>query len=375
MNSRRGSVIIYIMMIFLALQVLIFSFIHFSREKTVSSSVNSLGNLWGQAILSEYDVNLYEEYGIFGFLGYEREINDKLAYYADFTFNRKKYISYEKATSHLEEYSLINRKNVAEQIIKAAKLNHKNVYFKGGEESEEAYERKIKSKYCGILRNERVIRCLPSKSKSEESIMLLPMDKLLVSKYINTHFEDLLSKGEGKTLFSYEREYILSGFYKDSANLNSVKFKLGALRTASNLAYLLSDKEKCAKALAMAKLITGGKDIGAVQFAILSGWAVKESMLDVNVLMSGKVVPLKKTKVTWGKKETWKEGKNYDYYLNILIGMMSSEKLTDRIMDLIQLNMKLNYYEDFQLRDYSCGLVYSLKVNGDVHEFKKVYEK
>jgi hypothetical protein len=44
------------------------------------------------------------------------------------------------------------------------------------------------------------------------------------------------------------------------------------------------------------------------------------------------------------------------------------------MMDLIQINMKYCYYEDFELRSYSGGLKAIFTVNGESYEVKKEYE-
>lgn len=377
MRNKKGFVIVYVMLIFLSLQILIFTLIYNSRELAIESSIKSLGQLWSQSILAEYDKNLYNEYGLFGYYGYEKDINSRLKEYVDYSLEAKKYIDYEIPNSDLINCTLVNGENIMSQIRKIVRYdefyNYNNRKEKETSKQLGSSENK-KNRYCGILLNNRVIRCLPSNNETYQDISISLLDKKIVNKYLNRYFKDKVNdKGIGETLFSYEREYILAGSNFDRKNCKIVKSKIIGIRCLANLAYLMTDKEKCAKALAEAKILTAGTDVVVVQGIILAKWALKESVLDFNVLESNKVIPLLKTKETWGKSEMWTEGKKYNYFLDMLSGMIRTEKLFLRMMDIIQLNMKLNYYDDFQLRDYNSCLLYTIKVNGNTYEFNKKY--
>jgi hypothetical protein len=45
-----------------------------------------------------------------------------------------------------------------------------------------------------------------------------------------------------------------------------------------------------------------------------------------------------------------------------------------RVMDLIQINMKIGYYESFLIREHYAGLRYELVMNGDSYSYRQSYE-
>ena len=45
-----------------------------------------------------------------------------------------------------------------------------------------------------------------------------------------------------------------------------------------------------------------------------------------------------------------------------------------RTMDIIQINMKYRYYEDFNFEEYYTGLGFSIKMNGHEYEIKDRYK-
>ena len=46
-----------------------------------------------------------------------------------------------------------------------------------------------------------------------------------------------------------------------------------------------------------------------------------------------------------------------------------------RIMDLIQINMKYVYRDDFLLKEYSGGLAYTMEINGKDYSYEEAYQK
>ena len=66
-KSKRGSTIVIISYVFLALISMIIIAIGIARSRTVQSWSEVSGKLWGKAILSEYDKYLLHDYGIMAF--------------------------------------------------------------------------------------------------------------------------------------------------------------------------------------------------------------------------------------------------------------------------------------------------------------------
>ena len=176
-------------------------------------------------------------------------------------------------------------------------------------------------------------------------------DKIFVQEYA---FEKLKSfTDQAEAPLSYEIEYLLGGKGSDSENLSSVVRKLLFLREISNLAFLYTNPQKqgeiaaCASALSFLLLIPEGMTF--VQSVLAAGWAYIESIADVKALLSGGRVPLVKDVGTWktqlsnlraDTEISVEKGIDYEEYLRILLMSVSEQKLTMRIMDMIELNIR-----------------------------------
>ncbi|MEG0924368.1 MAG: DUF5702 domain-containing protein [Anaerovoracaceae bacterium] len=382
-RSRKGSVIIMIMLFFLSLIILIFAFTNASKEIGVKGSVNSLGRLWANSILGEFDINLQGRYGLFGFYGFEKDISSKLDYYANYSFQEKKYIDWGGCRCSLYDYSLGNPNNVKKQIVEVGKLNL--VTKEDAAEQSQMEDRDIN--------NKKILMSLPSSGmdnsldldkigdtiknlKSLEGIATYGSEKFFINTYIKNYFKNNInSKGLGETYFRNEMEYIIGGNSKDRQNLSNVKIKIIAIRNVLNFAYLMTDETKKQEAIVAAQLITPGPVSLATQMAILEGWALVESSRDYSSLIDGKKVPFMKTKETWGRDDNSEDEKGtyYEDYLMSLICFVDDNVKLLRIMDLIQINMKFLYYGDFLISEYSSGLNYKMQVNGKNYEFNGEY--
>lgn len=117
--------------------------------------------------------------------------------------------------------------------------------------------------------------------------------------YAMEHFGWYGQKKEGKTGLNYEIEYLLEKKASDKDNLEAVANDLIGIRYGFNLCYVLGDKELCAQAEAVAVALSAGGGplaIEATKYGILCSLAYAESVSDVKSLFSGGNVPLVKTK-------------------------------------------------------------------------------
>lgn len=60
-------------------------------------------------------------------------------------------------------------------------------------------------------------------------------------------------------------------------------------------------------------------------------------------------------------------------YLHVLLSGVSQETKVLRMMDLIQINLKYLYLDNFLLKDYYTGLKYEMNVNNKKYEFEEAY--
>lgn len=412
LKNRRGSFAIFAVMAFSAMLVMLSAAIKSSGDMAVSSVTCSFGSLWGKSILSEYDIYLNRKYGIFAFYGNEVSMEEKLNYYARYSFSDKAYVNYQGSECYLEGYNLADIKNFKEQVEDIVRTGYTPASKKATSQQEEnSSERAIISQW--------IIKSLPSYGKTEEAYIYGLISKikagvgignllgnLATDRYIFAFFKDYMdSRDLGDTYFNCEIEYIISGKPSDRDARRDTERKIKSLRNMLNLYYLYTCPEKREGAMALASAVTPGPAALLTQAAILEIWAYAEAENDMKILYDKKTVPLLKNDSNWalslenvfnteadsmetieknngeGKKQTSYiapqvvRGENYAEYLGVILcGIPEDTKLL-RIMDLIQINMKYLYCDYFNMTDYNVGLKYEIKVNGEFHEFEESYRQ
>lgn len=183
-------------------------------------------------------------------------------------------------------------------------------------------------------------------------------EKILYQNYLQKHFGCYTSRQENRVL-DYELEYLLAGKESDQENLESVVYRILAVRLAANLVYLLSDAAKMEEALAVAAALVGFTgNPGIIELAkagILTAWAYAESILDLRTLLGGGKVALVKSAEDWtiglsnlsgafGGTQKVKECENgfsYEDYLQKMLYFENQEKLNYRAMNLIEKNIRI----------------------------------
>ena len=404
--SKKGSYIVFITMLFSGILILIMTVLHFSREIAISSSADSLSQLWTNSILSEYDIFLDERYGIKAFVSDEYTAEKKLAKYTAYTADSLEYVHIDEITVFLDDYSLLNGNNFVKSVNSSV-LNlrmPKTASFCVSGENVTSITDINENRY---IANQSILMSLPSnRTIFSDDISDSLLSSLSLEKYIFTFFKsNTVDRDLKETYFSNEIEYIISGKPDDKRSLESVRTKLVFHRNALNMAFLLKSKDKQAEALAAAELLTPGPAAELTKLAILETWAFLESENDVDLLLGGKRVPLNKTDLNWAlsienalsefsgsesssdidQGDTSKDSRRYieppvvsglDYegYLKILLAEIAENTKVLRIMDLIQINAKYLYSGSFLISDYYIGLDTEIKVNGKIHMLSKEYE-
>ena len=399
-RNKKGSVTVFICVFFVSLVWLILIFAGVSKEKAAAGSTRALCSLWADSVLAEYDLNLQGRYQLFGFYGYPAEVKEKLAFYAKDSFDRKKYIDYQVKSCSLYDYSLVNTDVFARQIEAAGKLAFTEKFQKPertitpvhdytGPSAASAVFEDLPSEGSGKGYSLSAVKNLLSSASSIGEALEKSGENWHVNQYIFAYFKDAADdKGLGPTYLNGEIEYIICGKKSDSANQRALKRRIVALREAMNLAYLLKDSVKSNEALLAAELLTPGPAALVTQKALLSAWALAESYNDYQLLVHGKKVPVMKSEQNWavdlesvianqtdGYIDTGADtGETYGDYLRLFTYTMDAQVRLLRMMDLIQINMRRFYYEDFLLREYNGGLAFVMTVNGKDYETERAYE-
>ncbi|MDR2456885.1 MAG: DUF5702 domain-containing protein [Clostridiales Family XIII bacterium] len=411
-----GAVIAAIMLVYTA-----------SVNIASTAEANSVFRLAGRSILSEYDKKLNEKYSLLGFRGDEKEIIKKIKAYSNLSFKNASIInlisSFKKNESYyikpeaknidanLKEYSLLDVNIFKNQIVK----NQKKIKEIAKNITKKKIERKDEkdTKY-RVLRNEIVKENLPSYGLKEDMNILESIgqdiankingiknidkffkdkiDSSIVDSYMFSHFNSAIYQvSEEESFFRNELEYILQGGNSDKSNKDAVFRKILFIRAPLNAIHIKTDPKKSALVteLAAAGLILGPAGEALAELAIISAWSMAEAENDVKLLKDGEKVSFMKTAENFALNSPKKaidgtfsektvkpkvvSGQEYYDYLRILLLNQDENTKLLRIMDLIQINMKNLYNEDFLLREYYAGFRMNAEVKNDILSYEYRY--
>lgn len=205
------------------------------------------------------------------------------------------------------------------------------------------------------------------------------LKRILVVEYIKDHFyeftlDEKAKKTRKPSALNYEWEYLLYGNRSDKDNIESAIIRLLLLRIPVNFTSILVDKEKNSEAKALASLLVGFTGLPVLvlitQTILMLLLAFAASLVDVCALLKGKEVPIinKKIELSYAdllfltreniqnKAEAYKsKGMAYNDYLKLFLYITGQEKLSYRMMDLIQENIKLRYGVKFDFQNCVFG--------------------
>lgn len=409
-HSKRGTTSVFLTMILASVLLLVSLFIHTASQAAGKSCADAVFDLAGRSILSEYDLQLQKRYGIFAVHTDEKQAEEKIKFYTDYSFHDdplKELLRFRDHTDilklrlqsldvSLKGYSMTDAGLFEEQVLEYMKYGIlKDIYpveaayppASGLSSADHADEAPASGRET-VLRNGQIIGGLPSNGyksswyadlnriveaglPSLEEIERSSRNSFLVNEYIIRHF---LNHRRGKevrdTFFRNEVEYVLKGNFSDRRNYSAVRTDLFIMRNVLNLAHIFSDpeKRKDIEAVAAALTLVKGKEIGMA--VVAEAWAAAESENDLRLLEAGKEAAFVKNKDNWAVplseslEYIWKEdhidpkrtgGYDYEDYLRILLFLENREQKLLRCMDLIQLNMKGSSNQDFDLKEYYGG--------------------
>lgn len=190
--------------------------------------------------------------------------------------------------------------------------------------------------------------------------------------FLNTYIQEVCSNGVHQaenTYLKLETEYVLYGDPKEAKNQKSAENSLKALRYPLNMASILKEP------VLMQAVNTAANLFPMLPRPLVVGvltaiWAGIETKADLNRLYEGKSVPLFKTSdqfLTSLSRFMSKEGRagskeisysgfgSYEDYLGLLLLLVPEDDKAARLMDVMQLNLKLQDKASFTFRDYAYG--------------------
>lgn len=208
-------------------------------------------------------------------------------------------------------------------------------------------------------------------------------DKILALEYAGIYFADYQAPATEHAL-SYELEYLLCGKQSDRENLEGALQRLLLFREAANVTHILSDSGKWNETLAVANALAGFTGnpgiIQLVQIGVIAAWAYVESILDIRALLAGDKIALVKRGEQWtsslgnlsgvfGKEHRAKDcgdGLSYQGYLKGFLFLLDERRLSVRMMDLIEKNLRLApASRNFRADHIVCEVSYDMEVSAD----------
>ena len=408
-KSKRGSMTIYVLLFATTLIMLVTFYIHAAENKLVKAGAYALGDLWAESILGEYDSKLYSKYGLFAYYGDESLVGNKLQYLIDYTFREKNYASCNVEDVLIYDYSLAKTENLLEQI-RAITLLDTMSGFIADEEDEEVVRYDDGTGQAGtprVISSQSTLNSLPSRGRtgdglldrageflksftSVKDIIKTGTDEFFINKYIQNKFRNAYyAKDNSDSYFFAEQEYIVAGRNSDEENRKAVRNRIIAMREVMNGLYIESNVEMKEMILAAAAVLTGGYAPEEGAAVLTAAWALAESVNDYELLIRGKPVPVMKTSSSWavslenvienigsGCIDTGnRSGDDYNDYIIYMLCLLDDNTKLLRIMDLIQINMRYTYRDDFLIADHYVGVEYRMNANGDIYDFKAKYQE
>lgn len=193
------------------------------------------------------------------------------------------------------------------------------------------------------------------------------------------------------SVLSYQNEYLVTGKNSDLDNLAAVARRIMVIREAANMEALYNDTVRMAEIKAVCDVIALVVQIPEVsdvlQALVVSCWASFESRTDEKILLKGGRVPLIKDHDQWitgirtalfgeGNINNYDEGLCYEDYLRVLMYMTGNKKLTNRLMDVIEMDIRdTNGNEFFRLDNCFDDWLVEIYVSSDYGYDYKVTQR
>lgn len=202
---------------------------------------------------------------------------------------------------------------------------------------------------------------VPPSGKYETNIINNIASSLLFRTYLLEKMGYYQNEKEG-SLLNYQIEYLIVGANADDKNLRGIKTRIFAWRLADNVRLYFSDSKKRQEANAIAAtvsaLIMHPELTQLIANSLLFSWAFSTSLDDVKALLDGNQVPLVKKSIN--QKEG---GLLYSQYLEIMILITDESKILARVMDVIEMDIRLtpnnqNFRIDLCLESFRASIDY-----------------
>jgi len=269
---------------------------------------------------------------------------------------------------------------VSEGIIEAEEYNNTSKSSDDNSSAAKFFKSFIESDESQEPDQDRLIHEADSVSNSGKLKYMYYAEKVL-SSYIDKEYNTV----------HYGLEYIIAGKETEKENLAYIVRRLLIIRTLVNMVYVSTNAALQSKSLATATKIAGFTGIApliaGIQWLVLMILAFEEACIDVTALLAGKKVPLIKNLANFKMKyeeicsvshnffkrkamdyQKAEEGKistdiSYRQYLSLLGMLVSKEKIKNRIIDIIQFDLRERFNQTFEFYDCICAAECTVSYN------------
>lgn len=424
-KTKKGSAAIFLLMILSAVLLATGIMIKAAVSASERSYADATFQLACRSILSEYDVMLLSEYGLYGFRGEEGELEEKLRFYCQTSFAPGSRAARSLGSGRRERINILKLKgNDMHVRLKGYALTDLNIFesqitdngYRLASELSKKHEMRAagtaENDELRTIKNEAIIKSLPSGGVSGIGVNIEDIiqggngtgsiidgagKQMLTMSYIFnrfSHHNNYLCRKE-EHFFKNEVEYILAGKMSDAENYEQVKNTLFLMRTGLNTAHILADQGKMSKVTAVSSAASAAAPLA--EALIIACWAAAEAENDIKLLAQGEPVPITKCAENWaldldgivdmikagmtegftGKRAAIRpsalSGQYYDDYLRLLLSFQNRERKLLRIMDLVQIHMKTSYDETFLLKEYFAGFHMRAFEKGEEYAYNQRY--
>lgn len=205
-----------------------------------------------------------------------------------------------------------------------------------------------------------------------EDTALNIINEALFDVYLCGYFDNYVDN-DGCGLLDYEQEFILFGKSSDRENLKSAVMSVAGVRFGSNMLYLFTDTEKKQEAYNVAMTALGFTGImalvKALEYVILTAWAIGETVVDMRCLLDGKKVSVIKSRGEWRlelnellsgsltvRDSEEEKGLTYGQYLGAIMLLGDAQDKAYRSMAVAEMHMISLGVDNFRLRNYIYGM-------------------
>ena len=427
-RHKRGSTSVFLVVVFACFVTVTAVLFAGAKEVTGRSMADATLQLAGRSVLSEYDRRLLSDYGLLAFRGDESRVEDAIVFYSEASLAPKDplYLLFRSGNARtfsqdtrclapyvsFKEYSLLDLDNFEDQLRTAALpevFSSLLIKDRTGGSAKDATARE--DGYGRVLRSDDVIASLPSKGYSGplfpsfgditdipkfEDVFDFGTALFTTSEYALSVFGNHVDGAKEGHFFGNEIEYLIAGGFNDKTNFSNgftgVKDRLRAIRFGMNNAALLMDKEKMAiveEIAVIAAAVSGESLYEVIKLGVIEAWVAAETGNDLMLLEQGDKVALLKTSSQWATQnivEIWggwigsepvyaadRSGQTYRDYLRLMLFVLDRETKLLRMMDLMQINLKGTYSEDFLMREHYIGFRFECNVDGELYAYTEKY--